>query len=71
MLAAGPATGVLNQDAPHRFGGRGEEVPSVIPVADLTSTRRKIGLVNQRGGLKRLIGLLLGHLLGRQLRSSS
>jgi hypothetical protein len=29
------AAGILDSNAPHRLGGRGEEVPAAVPLADL------------------------------------
>jgi hypothetical protein len=37
MLVRLLAAGVLDQDAPHRLGGGGEEVPAAVPVLEMIS----------------------------------
>jgi hypothetical protein len=51
---------LVNEDAAHRLGRGGEEVPAPVPVARLDAADQpEIGLVNQGGGLERLARLLL------------
>jgi hypothetical protein len=59
--------GLLNENPPHGLGRRGEKVPAMVPVliGDLAG-QPQLGLVNQRGGLKRLAGFLAGHPSGGQ-----
>ena len=60
------AAGVLDEDATHRLGRRGEEVAAAIPPLGLLAIDEpEVGLVDQGGGLERLPRLLLGEpLLG-------
>src|SRR5262245_21760461 len=68
MLVRLLAAGVLNQDAPYRLSGGGEEMTAVVPVRLLPTTdQTQVGFVNQGGGVERLARLLLGQLLRRQL----
>jgi hypothetical protein len=62
----------FDEDAAHGLGGGGEEVSPAVPVLRLLHVHQPhVRLVYQGGGLKGLAGPLLGHLLGRILRSSS
>src|SRR5262249_22692530 len=60
------AAGVLDEDAAHRLGGRGEEVPAIGEGLLLIACQSQVGLMHQGGGVERLPRLLLGQLLGRQ-----
>ena len=49
------ATGVLDQNPPHRLGGDGEEVAAAVPrLANLGPDDAQIRFVNQHRGLERL-----------------
>jgi len=52
-------SGVVDQDPAHRFGGGGEKVPSTIEV--LVPDQPQVGLMDQRGGVEGISGLLRGH----------
>ena len=59
-------TCLFNEDPPHGRGGRGEEVPSRIPVRyGVNIDKPDVRLVNQCRGLQRLARLLLSQLLSR------
>ena len=50
----------LDEDAAHRLGGGGEEVPPTVPARDRVGIDEpQVHLVDQGGGLERLAGLLL------------
>ena len=55
------APGDVDEDAAHRLRGRAEEVGAVLPGLVLGSHQAQPGLVNERGGLKRLAGHLDRH----------
>jgi hypothetical protein len=65
-LGPGLAPRGLDQDAPHRLGRGGEEVPAAAPSWVLRPHEPEKGLVDQGGGLERLAGLLLSQFLRRQ-----
>jgi len=66
-LAALPAN-LVDQDAPHGFGGGGKEVARGCSTAGPYSHLRGGGrLRGPDGSLQRLAGRLLGHFLGGQL----
>ena len=68
-LQAPLATGVLDEDAAHGFGRRGEEVAPALPALSLVRIdEAEVRLVDQRRDLERLVRLLLRQLLGGQLR---
>ena len=72
MAEALLASGVLDENAPHPFGGGGKEMSPAVPVLRLLLIHEpEIGLVNQRRGLERLAWGFAGQPLGGQLRSSS
>lgn len=58
-LLAVPVSGVVDQDAPHRLGRGGEEVPPAVevPVAD----QPEVGFMHQRGGIEGVARLLRRH----------
>src|SRR5262249_42880848 len=59
------AAGVVDEDAAHGLGGRGEEMPAGIPILGLLRVHQtEVSLVDHGGGLKRLTPLLLCQLLG-------
>ena len=65
VLAALLPPGVFHEDAAHGFRGGGEEVAAAVPVPRLLDVHQpQVRLVDQRGRLQRLAGLLLGQLLG-------
>ena len=60
--------GLLDQNPPHRLGCSGEEMPTAVPVLSLFRIHEpEIGFMDQGRGLQRLAGILLRHLLRRQL----
>jgi hypothetical protein len=62
-----PAANLLDQDAAHGLGSRGEEVATAIPVLRLLDTHQpEVRLMHQGGRLEGLAGLLLRQALGRQ-----
>ena len=61
--------GMVDQNAPHRFRGGGEKVPSTVEL--LVADEPHVGLVHQRGGAEGVPRLLRGHSRGRELRNSS
>ncbi len=60
------APGVLNEDAPHCLGRRGEEVASAVPLLVSLTSQPEPSLVHQRGRLQGLARGLPGHLGGSQ-----
>ena len=55
-----PAPGILDEDAPHRFRGGGEEVaPSAEVLSAVDVDKAQIRLVNEGRRLKRLTRFLL------------
>jgi hypothetical protein len=61
------AAGVLDQNPPHCFRRRGEEMPSVVPLWSLLDADQpQIGLMHQGGRLQSLAGVLAGHTDRRQ-----
>jgi hypothetical protein len=67
-LAGVFAAGLVNEDAAHRFGGRGEKVATAVPGLGLLRVHEpQIRLVNQCRGLQSLARLLLIQLRCRQL----
>jgi hypothetical protein len=61
------AASVLDLDAPHRLGGGSEEVAPAVPGLSVAAAdQAQIGFVNKCGGIERLAGLFLGHLVGRE-----
>src|SRR5204863_775691 len=67
-LQAVLVAGAVDQDAAHGLGGGGEEVSAAVPLLRLLAAdEAEVCLVNQRGGLKRLPGLLLGQFRGGEL----
>src|ERR1043166_493419 len=60
------AAGVLDQDAPHGLRRRRKKMTASIPLVLARADQTQVGFMHQRGGLKGLAGLLLGHLVGGQ-----
>ena len=61
------AAGVLDQDAAHGLGGRGEEVAPAVPgLAFLLADQAQVDLVDQGGGLERVAGTLMREPGGRK-----
>jgi hypothetical protein len=67
MFGAAPAfaaaftAGAVNQHAPHRFGGSGKEMASVLPNRLSIRAEAEPGFVCEGGGLKSLARRLRGH----------
>ena len=59
--------GGIDQDLAHRFGGCGEEMRLVVPLAVLRTGQAQPGFVDKRGGLKGMTGGLAGDLVRDQL----
>src|SRR5262249_24553188 len=60
--------GAVDQDPSHRLGSGREEVAATVPVLGLLYVHEPdVRFMNQGRGLKRLPGLLLRQLLGREL----
>lgn len=53
------AASVVNEDATHGFGGGGKEVAATIKL--LIPDETQVRFMNQRSGLKGVVGLFLGH----------
>ena len=53
----------IDEDTPHNAGTDGEKVSAVLPFQFTDRRQPKIGLVDQRRGLKRVPGALLPHLV--------
>jgi hypothetical protein len=67
-LAGALAAGVVDEDAAHFLGRRGEEVAATIPVpGDVLADKPRVRLMHQGGGLERLAGILLRQPLGGEL----
>jgi hypothetical protein len=60
------ASGVVDEQSPHGFSGRSEEMAAIAPVSPLVCDQPDIRLVIKGGRLKRLTGRLSRELLGRQ-----
>src|SRR5262249_58838879 len=59
------AAGILNQDAAHGLGSRGEEVAAAVPVvATGVADKAEVGLVDQGGGLEGLPRRLVSQAVG-------
>ena len=51
------AAGIVDEDAPHRLGGRGEEMSAAVPVRfAMRSHQPQVRFVDQGRGLQRLPG---------------
>jgi hypothetical protein len=62
------ATGIINENAAHGLGSRGEEVAPAVPLlGPVHVDQAEVGLVDQGGCLERLPGCFLGELLGGEL----
>lgn len=53
----------VDQDAPHRFGCGGEEMAAAIPLAIFLADEPQPGFMDESGGLKRVIGGFVRHLV--------
>jgi hypothetical protein len=61
MFLGPHAPGVLDEDAAHGLGRRGEEVAAAVPPLGVVRTyQAEVGLMHQRRGLERLAGRLAG-----------
>jgi hypothetical protein len=58
--------GVFDQDATHRLGRRTEEMRAILKGWGISTDQPHPGLVDERGGLERMAGSFVGHLLRRQ-----
>ena len=65
LLAMFPAC-PFDEDSPHRLGGRGEEMRSVLPVGLRVGAEPEPRFVDERGRLKRVSRLFPRHLGCRQ-----
>ena len=64
----GFASGLIDQNSPHGFGGGGEKMPAVVPAGlGLVADEPELGLMNQGRGLQCLSRLFLGELSRSQL----
>jgi hypothetical protein len=61
VFGAALAPGAVHQDVPHRFGRRGEEVASSVPLLPFRADQPQPGFMDERGRLERVPGGLLGH----------
>lgn len=62
VFDAALATGIFDEDPPHRFGGGCKKVTSTVPVLRLIHIdQSQVGLVNQSGRLECLSGVFPGH----------
>ncbi len=62
MFDSAFTTGAIDQDSPHRLGGRGKKVPATVPMLGAVPTDQpQISFVDQRGRLERLSGLFFCH----------
>jgi len=60
------APGIIHEDASHRLGGRAEEVSPAAPLLPIGTSHPQPRFMNEGGGLQRLAGPFIGHLVGRQ-----
>jgi hypothetical protein len=58
--------GVLDQDAAHRLGCRAEEVGAILKSRGITAAQPHPRFVDEGGGLERMTGGFVGHLLRGQ-----
>src|SRR5439155_17233695 len=61
------ATGVLDEDAPHRLRRRREKMAAAIPFLILISGETQPRFMYERRGLQGVTRLLVGHLVRREL----
>ena len=67
LFLASLHTGLIDQNAPHRFGCCGKEVAAIIPAFPVFSTdQTQIRLMHQSCGLQSLPGLFLGKFMSSQ-----
>jgi hypothetical protein len=67
VLGAALAAGVVDEDAAHGLGRRGEEVAPAVPVlSPALADQPDVRFVDQGRGLERLAGRLVGQLQSRQ-----
>jgi hypothetical protein len=58
----------LDEDAAHRLGSGGEEVPAIVPAVVVhKADDSQVRLVNKGGGVEGVIGCFGGHARGREL----
>jgi hypothetical protein len=60
------AAGAINENAAHRLGGGAEEMRAILKGRGITAAQPQPGLVDEGGGLERMAGRFVGHLLRRQ-----
>src|SRR5665213_2541368 len=58
---------MVNENSPHRLGGRREEVSAILPARIIFANQAKIRLVHQGGRLQRMSGRFSGHAMPGQL----
>jgi hypothetical protein len=62
-----PSAGLLDEDSPHRFGRRCEEMPATVKLLGMRRAHQpKVSFVHQRSGLERVPRLLLRQSLRRK-----
>lgn len=61
------ASGMINEDAAHGFGGGGKEVRAILPRGLVVPAESQPGFVNQGGGLQGLAGRFTRHFLRGEL----
>ena len=61
------AAGIVNEDAAHGFGGGGEKVGATVPLDIFPAGEPQPRLMDERGGLQRLVRRFVGHLVGGEL----
>ena len=67
VLAAASSAGILDQDAPHRLGSRGEEVAATVPThLRIVADQTQVGFVDQGGSVERLSGFFVRELVSGQ-----
>ena len=54
-------SGTVDQDTPHRLGGRGEEMSAILPGGLGVTAQPEAGFVHERRGLQRLAGRFVRH----------
>src|SRR5260221_9206341 len=61
------ARGSVNEDATHRLGGCGKEVPAAIPLLVFIASDSEPGFVDKGGWLQRIAWRFIGHFGGSEL----
>jgi hypothetical protein len=66
MSRGASVAGLVNEDSPHGFCCRSEEVRAAIELRIRVADQPEPGFVDERGGLQRLVGGFTGHFRRRQ-----